>query len=139
MVLPLVLLLLPPAAWGTEMVGTGNSPIASEAAIVTLGEHDSGKTVTLRVNSLLRIELTGTPSAGFSWRFTSLDRRYLYILEQSSREINPEMPDGGPILKTWTLRAKRRGATILEMAYGRARETARTAARVLRILVRIEQ
>ena len=122
-----------------ETENTLSSPITSEKGIALVKEKDSGKIIWLSVNDLLQIELLGTPSSGFWWRFTALDREYLEILEENTREIKPEMPDGGPILGIWKLRAKRVGTTTLEMAYYRTSEKADAAIKRLRVIVRIEE
>ena len=111
----------------------------SKKGITIIQEKDSGKIIRLSVNDLIQIELLGTPSSGSWWRFTALNREYFEILDENTREIKPEMPDGGPIMGIWRLRAKRVGTSILEMAYYRTWEKEDTAIKRLRVIVRIEE
>jgi predicted secreted protein len=94
----------------------------SEEKIVTVTKEDDGKTVEIARGDILQIELAGTATTGFWWRFTSLDKTYLDLVKQDTREISPRQLDGAPIMGIWQVRAQQAGNTSIEMAYYRSWE-----------------
>jgi predicted secreted protein len=91
----------------------------SELRGITVSKEDTGSSVEITCGEVLQIELQGTPSTGFWWHFESLDRDYLELVKEETRDLSPIKIEGGPVLGIWKLRAKKSGTTRLEMAYYR--------------------
>jgi predicted secreted protein len=94
----------------------------SEAKIVIVTKEDAGKSVEIARGDIIQLELSGTPTTGFWWRFTDLDKTYLDLVKEATREISSRQLDGAPIMGIWQLRAKQAGTTAIAMAYYRTWE-----------------
>lgn len=97
---------------------------SSAAEMIGLTKADAGRTVELKVGQVVRIELPGNPSTGFSWRFTVINMEYLERLEEKTRELSSTKRKGAPVLFIWRLRALKAGRTRIELAYFRPWEGA---------------
>lgn len=115
-------------------------PMCVQGRVITVTKEDSGKTVDLRVDDVLQIQLAGTATTGFWWRFQDLDEQYLRIVKKYTSEIPgvPEKIDGGPIMGVWELVAVKPGTTTVRMVYSRGGQSPKTAANEFFIISRIE-
>lgn len=93
-----------------------------EMGTVRVTKEDIAKTVEMAVGDVLQIELVGTPSTGFWWRFETLDGEYLELIKEETKDVSPEKMEGAPIVGIWHVKAKKVGNTTIEMAYYRSWE-----------------
>jgi len=91
----------------------------TEIKRITITKKDAGTSVAIGVGDILLIELLGTPSTGFWWHFVTLDREYLELMKEETRDTTPKKIEGAPILGRWYLKARKGGNTTIRMAYYR--------------------
>lgn len=104
---------------------------------VIVTEASNGRTLVVRKGDVLMIELSGNPSTGFWWHFVKLDREYLDLIAKETKPLRSDRPLGAPVVGVWYLKARKRGESILEMAYYRPWEGREKATRQFLIFVRI--
>jgi predicted secreted protein len=107
------------------------------SATTTLSAADDGKEVTVLVNSTFSIELDEQGSTGYGWDFDDLDRTMVNVVEVATRTKSEAALVGAPVVKTWTLRATKTGATDIKLLYFRAWEGKGTAVKSFSIHLRI--
>jgi predicted secreted protein len=114
-------------------------PMCVQGRVITVTREDSGKTIDLRVDDVLQIQLGGTPTTRAWWFFQDLDEQYLKIVKEYTRPIPgvPEKIDGGPIMGVWELLATNPGTTTVRMAYSRDEQNLKTAVRWFTVELRI--
>jgi predicted secreted protein len=99
---------------------TGFAAVAS--ATTTLSAADDGNEVTVSLNATFTIELEEQGSTGYIWDFDDLDRTAVDLLEVTTRTKPDRALVGAPVLKVWTLKAKKVGTTDLKLLYFRSWE-----------------
>jgi predicted secreted protein len=114
-------------AQSRDVVGQGPVRITME---------EKGKEVVVRKGETLEIELRTHATAGYSWQFETLDGEYLEVTGKESRAMSDRM--GAPVMMTWRLKAKKAGATKIEMDNYRVWEGKEKSVNQFSIRVRIE-
>jgi predicted secreted protein len=111
----------------------------AHASILTMTGEDSGRDVTVQVNSVFTIELKQTGGTGYLWEFDKLDGAFFEILtEETKPNIEPGLV-GGPVMRVWVLRAKKVGVALIRMSYFRPWEGRDKAAETFELRVHIER
>jgi len=91
-------------------------------ALKVVGLADNGATVTLEPGQLLRIELEGTPTAGYAWQLLPLPDR-ARLVSQTSRPSNPEGRAAGMVggndWSVFTVDSTSPTRVTIELVYGR--------------------
>jgi inhibitor of cysteine peptidase len=100
--------------------------MASDPATLTVTRAQHGREITLKVGSILEIELPGQAGTGYSWLEQATGAPYLKLVDQTTR------PDkqgrlGGPVIQVWRFKAEKPGTTEIKMAYYRSWEGVGTA------------
>jgi inhibitor of cysteine peptidase len=110
---------------------------AIASATTTLSAADDGKEVTVPVNATFAIELDEQGSTGYGWDFDELDRSSVDVLDVTTTPKSKASLVGAPVVKVWTLKAKKAGTTDLKLLYFRSWEGRGTAVKAFRIQLRI--
>jgi predicted secreted protein len=92
---------------------------ASGTAMVTLKRPDGGKHFMVEVGTVIRIELEEKGGTGYLWLLDALDQRLFELIRVESKAGERVGLMGGPVIKTWDLKAKQKGMTRLEFSYCR--------------------
>jgi inhibitor of cysteine peptidase len=93
----------------------------SKQTKLTIG--DNGKTVEVKTNDQIVIELEGNPSTGYTWEAKGLDASmFQQVGETEFKSGNPGLVGAGGAL-TLTFKALKPGTTTLALIYHRPWET----------------
>lgn len=83
----------------------------SEGDEVRLSEQDNGKEVTVKVGDVIQIELKRFGSTGYEWHFAKPYGEYFELIREDTKEISREGFVGTPVIRTWELKALKKGET----------------------------
>jgi predicted secreted protein len=110
---------------------------AGKAPVLT-GEWN-GRTVALRIDDELRIELPISGGTGYAWYFTHLDRNLFELVSEETRALPGDRREapGSPVWGVWILRARQSGSGVLRMSYYRIWEGPERAANHFEVTVQI--
>jgi predicted secreted protein len=97
-----------------------------EAVEVHVSSLDAGKTITLDSSSILRVELEGQPSTGYSWHVEAVDSN---ILKEVGESVQASPNIGGIDKQSFKLLGKAPGTTTLRFVNRRAWEANRAGAK----------
>jgi inhibitor of cysteine peptidase len=111
--------------------------MASDPATVTVTQAQHGRDLTLKVGSILEIELPGIGGTGYTWLEQAAGAPYLKLLDQTTRP-DKEGRMGGPVIQVWRFKAEKPGTTEIKMAYYRPWEGVATATDHFLIKLHIE-
>ncbi len=111
---------------GVFLILAGHLP-APGAEMVTVTKADSGKEITVKPGDIIRIELEEVGAAGYLWQFDSLDREFFDLVHLETEPYKKGVI-GGPVRKSWHLKAKKAGHTTIRMSYLRPWEDKAKAA-----------
>ena len=92
----------------------------SNAVIVT--KDDNGKEISIPQGGIVEIRQEYPAGTGYSWEITDMDKSLLELLDVTTKPIKEGPVAGGPILKTWRIKAVGKGETELKMYYYRVWE-----------------
>jgi predicted secreted protein len=98
------------------------SAFTAARATTTLSAADDGTEVTVPVNATFLIELDEQGSTGYTWEFDDLDKAAVDLVEVTTRAKSGGALAGAPVVKTWTLKARKIGKTDLKLLYFRSWE-----------------
>ncbi len=102
--------------------GAGSDP--SEPAVVTIGEEEAGKTITLAAGDRLVISLPANPGTGYTWEMQPApDESILKLVDEPQFRAQDPNKVGAPGLLSFTYDALSPGETSLTLVYHRAWET----------------
>jgi predicted secreted protein len=107
----------------------------SGAVIVT--KDDNGKEISVPQGGIVEIRMEFPAGTGYSWEITDLDKNYLKLLDVSGKPLKEGPIAGGPVQKTWRIRAVSKGQTELKMYYYRVWEGLEKAADKFQLRIRI--
>lgn len=89
-------------------IGGGN-----DGVLVT--KSDNGKEITLPEGKTIEIRMEQPAATGYSWEIVGLDETHLQLLSSDSKPLKKGPLAGGPVQKTWRLKAIRKGQVELKM------------------------
>jgi predicted secreted protein len=110
---------------------------ASEPGAVIVTKKDNGKEISVPQGGVVEIQMEYPAATGYSWEITDLDKNLLEVLDVGTRSLKEGKIVGGPILKTWRIKAARKGQTELKMYYYRSWEGLENAADKFHLRIRI--
>lgn len=113
------------------------APGAPKGDAVVVNKGDSGKAVSVPKGGILEVRLQETAGTGYSWEIIDLDRAHLELLGVTTKPLKKGPIAGGPVLKTWRLRALKPGRTELKLYYYRVWEGLDKAAEKFAVRVKI--
>ncbi len=91
----------------------------SGAEMVSLKRSDDGRHFIVAVGTVIRIELEEKGGTGYLWLLDALDQRLFELVRVDSKAGGGIGLMGGPVIRTWDLKAKQKGMTRLEFSYCR--------------------
>lgn len=111
---------------------------AGGSETITVNAAFNGREIKVRVGALIRVELEELGAAGYVWEIKDLDKDHFEIVSAGAVEP-PEKTDcvGGPVKKTFLLRAIARGKSRLTFVHYRPWEGEENASDNFRLKVRI--
>jgi predicted secreted protein len=110
---------------------------ASGTSTVTVSKADNGKEITVPKGGVIEVQMEFPAGTGYSWEIIDLDKEHLELLDVGSKPLKEGPIAGGPVLKTWRLKAVGTGRTELKMYYYRVWEGLENAAEKFQVRVRI--
>ena len=100
-------------------------------------KKDNGREITVRNNDIFELQLESHGGTGYIWDFEVLNPEYLEVLKEETKSESRTGMTGGPVTHTWTIRAKKPGATEMSMSLYRPWEGKNKAADRFTVKVRI--
>lgn len=112
--------------------------ISYGAETVIVDKAFNGREIKVRAGSMIQVELDELGSAGYTWEIQDPDSTYFEVVSVKTPEP-PQKTDliGGPVKKTWLIRAKGTGKSELRFIHFRPWEGKEKAADTFWLKVRI--
>ncbi len=82
-------------------------------AVMTLSEHDNGRTIRLRVGDIFALQLYENATTGYRWSFDDLEGEVIAVREEEFIRRSDSVGGGGH--QKWTLAAAAAGRTELKL------------------------
>jgi inhibitor of cysteine peptidase len=92
---------------------------------VTIGDSDSGKTITVSKGGKLIVRLASNPTTGYQWQISSLDQEYLKPVGEPAYELPKTDRIGSGGIQVFTFITLKPGKTMLVLDYERSWEKKR--------------
>ena len=115
----------------------GAVTLAAAAEVTALQAKDDGREIQVKVGAIIELSLEETAGTGYSWAFDRLDEQHFELLKTETRSPAEKHLVGGPVLKTWRLKAKSAGKSQLTLNYFRPWEGQAKAAKHFQVKVSI--
>lgn len=109
----------------------------SGPAAVELTEEQDGGLVALIVGDLVRVQLDGNPTTGYTWEPDQLDTSLLQLTGQPDFAQRTDLPGGGGSY-TFTFKALKAGTGHLRLIYHRTFEKGVAPQRIFDVTVDIQ-
>ncbi len=116
------------------LASTGHS--GAEAVVIT--KVDDGKEITVPEGSIFEVRLEQSSGTGYSWEIVDPDQTHLQVLEATDTALSHLPKVGGPLRKTWQIKAVKAGQTELRILLYRPWEGIEKAAEKFQVKIRIE-
>ena len=110
----------------------------TDQAPLTLTEEQNGGTVALKVNDLVRVQIDGNPTTGFTWETENLDASLLAQVGKTEFTRNSNLVGAGGTF-TFTFKALKAGVTHLRLIYHRTFEKNTPPAQIFDVTVDIQE
>jgi predicted secreted protein len=104
---------------------------------VKLNRGDNGKEITIKTGDVLEIKLERSGSTGYEWYLDETYKKYFELLREDTETRQSGSLVGTPVVRTWKLRATKRGETDIRLFLYREWEGRDKAVETFRIKVRI--
>ena len=88
---------------------------ASEGNEVRLSKQDNGKEITVKVGDIIRLELERFGSTGYEWHLDKSFKAKIELTREETKGISGKGLVGTPVLRSWKLRAVKKGETNLTL------------------------
>jgi predicted secreted protein len=88
--------------------------VACGEETVVVDKSFNGREIKIRSGSVIRVELEQAGAAGYTWDIQNLNTKHFEVMSVKTPEP-PEKSDlvGGPVKKTWLIKAREKGKTEL--------------------------
>ncbi|MGB5217917.1 MAG: protease inhibitor I42 family protein [Smithella sp.] len=86
---------------------------------VIVRKEQNGQEITVKVKTLVQIELAELGSAGYTWHIHEIDVQYLKFIAEETRQPSEEGKIGAPVVHVWRFKAEKAGKTEIKMDYYR--------------------
>jgi len=105
---------------------------------ITVNKAFNSREIKVRIGGMIQVELEQAGAAGYTWEIKDIDKELFEVVSIKTPE-SPEMPDliGGPMKKTWLIRVKAKGNSVLRFIHFRPWEGEEKPADTFFITVRI--
>jgi predicted secreted protein len=107
---------------------------ARGAAIIT--KEDNGKEVTIPQGDIFEVRLQQHGGTGYLWQIVDPDETHLKVLESTETPLKEGIM-GGPLLKSWKIKAVKAGQTNLKILLYRPWEGTGKAAESFAVKIQI--
>ncbi len=101
------------------LVGLCEVAGAAETEMLELTEHDCGQSRSLPPGGILRLTLPETGGTGFVWEPEDLEPDRLQVLQVETTPLANKELLGGPLAKSWLIKALTPGKARLSLALRR--------------------
>lgn len=114
--------------------------IASEAQAkeVILTKADDGKEITVAKGSIIHVQLEQSAGTGYLWEIVDLDNAHLKVMESANTPLTQGHIVGGPVRRTWKIKAVESGQTELKVFLYRSWEGIGSAVDKLQVKILIK-
>jgi inhibitor of cysteine peptidase len=129
-------LLIATSAFLLILLGVVTLPAGSE--VTALQAKDSGQEIQVKAGAMIELSLKEQAGTGYQWEFDRLDEKHFELLKTETRPLAAKNRVGGPVLKTWRLKAKTPGESQLTLDYFRPWEGRGKAVKHFQVKVRIQ-
>ena len=120
-----------------SFAGLASAGHAENQAIIITGADD-GKQITVPEGSTFEVRLEQRGATGYSWEIVHPDQTYVEVLESSNTPLSEAPKAGGPVQKTWRIKALKAGQTELNIYLYRPWEGIEKAAERFHVTIRIQ-
>jgi predicted secreted protein len=123
----------------TSISRSGSSRGEGSPDVKIVDFASNGKTIEMRVEDEIQIELETIGGTGYGWYFDDLDESSLEKTGEGTRILSKEGEKraGGPVMTFWRLKAKKAGTHPVRMSYYRIWEGRSKAVKKFEIDVEI--
>jgi predicted secreted protein len=108
---------------------------ARGAAVIT--KEDNGKEITIPQGDIFEVRLQQHGGTGYLWQIVDPDETHLKVLESTEAPLKQEGIMGGPLLRTWKIKAAKAGQTNLKILLYRPWEGTGKAAESFAVKIQI--
>ena len=109
---------------------------AGETIIIT--QQDQNKEIIVKAGTVFQIQLEEKGGTGYAWEFEKFNSEYIELIKVETKSIaRMEGYTGNQIIKTWFLKALKKGSAELTMYYYRPWEDKNKAADRFHIKLKI--
>ncbi len=106
------------------------------ATEVKLTRGDDGKEISIKIGNVLQIELERSGGTGYDWYLDKSYKKCFKLLREDTETRQVQGLVGTPVVKTWELRAIKRGETEIRLHLYREWEGKDQAVETFKIRVR---
>lgn len=111
---------------------------SSGTETVNVNKAFNGREIKVRAGGLIRLDLEELGAAGYTWTIQDLDREHFEILSVQTGDAPPPSDvTGAPVIKTWLIRATKKGKSELKFIHYRPWEGEKNAVDSFVLKVRI--
>jgi inhibitor of cysteine peptidase len=115
----------------------GAVTLAAASEVTAVQKKDSGQEIQVKAGAIIELSLQEQAGTGYRWEFDRLDQKHFELVKTETRPLAAKPRVGGPVLKTWRLKAKTPGESQLALDYFRPWEGKGKAVKHFRVKVRI--
>lgn len=110
---------------------------ALETAVLL--QKDNGRVVRATEGAIIKLSLEEQGGTGYIWDFNQLDENYFEVVKvETSSPAEKHAKVGGPVIKTWWLKVKKKGISQISLDYFRPWEGRSKAAAHYQVKVDIQ-
>jgi predicted secreted protein len=109
----------------------------SQASAIVVTKSDDGKEVTVAKGAIIEVRLEQSGGTGYLWQIVDPDQTHLKVLGSADSPLKQGRIVGGPMLKTWRIKAVQSGQTELKIFLYRSWEGIESAVDRLQVKILI--
>lgn len=83
--------------------------------VVVVTKNDNGRQISVPEGRTVEIRMEQPGATGYSWEIVGLDETHFKLVSSDSKPLKEGPIAGGPVLKTWRLKAVKKGEAELKM------------------------
>jgi len=106
-----------------------------QTAVIT--QKDNGKEIAVPEGAIFEVRLEQSGGTGYLWQIVEPDETHLKVLESAEIPLRQGRIVGGPLLKTWKIKAVKVGQTDLKILLYRPWEGTEKAADSFHVKIQI--
>jgi predicted secreted protein len=108
-----------------------------EAKTAVITKEDNGKEIAVPEGAIFEVRLEHSGGTGYMWQIVEPDETHLKVLESTEIPLREGRIAGGPLLKTWKIKAVKVGQADLKILLYRPWEGTEKAADSLQVKIQI--